>query len=79
MKDSGNRDNLLRAFRALSSGLKKNRTLLVCMSAMVVFMSTYLLILPALTLDEDEAVKHGIQTPERQIPEGLIRRGHSTG
>lgn len=43
----------------LGEYIKKRKTLLLSLSAMVVFVTTYMLILPALTLEEDEAVRQG--------------------
>ena len=39
--------------------IRKQRTLFVCICAMVVFVTTYLLILPAITLDKDTAKDQG--------------------
>ena len=38
---------------------KKNKSWLVALSAIVVFCTTYVLILPAITLEQDEAAKQG--------------------
>ena len=47
--------------------IRKNRPLLMTLSAAVVFITTYLLILPALTLDEQEAARQGgIDLPAQQ-------------
>jgi hypothetical protein len=35
------------------------RSLVITLSAIVVFVTTYLLILPAITLDKDEAIRRG--------------------
>ena len=35
------------------------RSLVITLSAIVVFVTTYLLILPAITLDKDEAIRQG--------------------
>ena len=38
---------------------KRFRTLVLLLSALVVFVTTYMLILPAITLDENEALEQG--------------------
>ena len=45
-----------RWFNATSNIIKKHRLTLLVLSAAVVFVATYLLILPAMTLDEDDIV-----------------------
>ena len=51
--------------------ISKYRTLIVTLSALVVFVTTYLLILPVLTLDEDEAeAQGGIDVPQAEQIEG---------
>ena len=49
----------LRFLDALNKKLKQHRLLLMSLSVAVVFVTTYLLILPALTLDEQEAAQQG--------------------
>ena len=49
----------LRCLDALNKKLKQHRLLLMSLSVAVVFVTTYLLILPALTLDEQEAAQQG--------------------
>ena len=48
-------DSLSHRLSSVFSGMKHYRTLLLTLSAIVVFVVSYLLILPALTLDQDEA------------------------
>ena len=56
-----------RWFNATSNIIKKHRLTLLVLSAAVVFVATYLLILPAMTLDEDEAARQGgIDLPLQQ-------------
>ena len=52
-------DRLQHAFGSAFSGIKKYRMLLLTLSAVVVFVVSYLLVLPALTLEKDEAAKQG--------------------
>ena len=39
--------------------MQKNRAILLSLAVVVVFVTTYILVLPALTLDEDEAREQG--------------------
>ena len=56
------------AIRVLADAIEKNRTLLLTLSAIVVFVVSYLLVLPALTLDEEEAASQGgIDVPAAEI------------
>ena len=48
-------DTLPNKISSVLSGMKRYRTLLLTLSAIVVFVVSYLLILPALTLDQNEA------------------------
>ena len=48
-------DKLPHKLSSVLSGMRRYRTLLLTLSAIVVFVVSYLLILPALTLDHDEA------------------------
>ena len=55
-----NRSSRLQHFLALVlSGIKRYRMLLLVLSAVVVFVVSYLLVLPALTLEKDEAAEQG--------------------
>ena len=51
--------NMTNAYKDIYEAINKNRTLLLTLSAIVVFVTTYLLILPAITLEKDEAAKQG--------------------
>ena len=44
---------------SLLTNIEKHKTLVVALSAVVVFVTTYMLILPALTLDKEEAANQG--------------------
>ena len=62
--------------------IMKNRPLLLILCATVVFVTTYLLILPAVTLEEQEAAKQGgIDVPSAELTfEGAgyaVRAGNS--
>ena len=48
-----------RCLDALMKNMKKYRLLLMTLSVAVVFVTTYLLILPALTLEQEEAARQG--------------------
>ena len=48
-----------RSLNTLIEILRRNRLLLLTLSAAVVFVISYLLILPALTLDQEEAAQQG--------------------
>ena len=57
--------HLVKILRELINIVKMHRPLVMSLSVVVVFVTTYLLILPALTLDRDEAAEQGgIGTPE---------------
>lgn len=52
--------------------IQKKKSYVTVLSCLVVFITTYLLILPAITLDQDEAAKQGgidIQTQQEQLEE----------
>ena len=44
-----------RIIRAIEPAMRRQRTLLLTLSIIVVFVTTYVLILPALTLDKEKA------------------------
>ena len=52
-------NNLQRCVDAFFGTLKKHRLLLLTLCAAVVFVTTYLLVLPAMTLDSQEAARQG--------------------
>lgn len=52
-------DRLQHVFGSVFSRIKRYRMLLLTLSAVVVFVVSYLLVLPALTLEKDEAAKQG--------------------
>ena len=54
-----NQNDASNAIRVLADVIGKNRTLLLTLTAIVVFVVSYLLVLPALTLDEEEAASQG--------------------
>jgi hypothetical protein len=54
-----NKNDASNTIRVLADVIGKNRTLLLTLTAIVVFVVSYLLVLPALTLDEEEAVSQG--------------------
>ena len=77
--------SIARAFNRIYKKAKARKTLLLVLSCFVVFITTYLLILPAITLEKDEAVKQGgidlpqqseqaedIQAAQEDNPEGTI-------
>ena len=49
----------MKTFSAISELIRKKRTILLVLCAAVVFVTTYLLVLPAMTLDEQEAADQG--------------------
>lgn len=62
------------AFKKITESLLKRRTYLTVLSCLVVFITTYLLILPAVTLEQDEAEKQGgidlpAQTQQAELTE----------
>ena len=55
-------------FATILKWTKKNKSWLVALSAIVVFCTTYVLILPAITLEQDEAAKQGgIDVPAAEM------------
>ena len=71
------RDTYRERLRVLIEAVRKYRTLVVTLSALVVFVTTYMLILPAFTLDEDEAAQQGgIDVP---FAENVIDEQNSDG
>ena len=57
---------------AIIGYVRKQKVILLVLSAMIVFITSYMLILPALTLDEEEAAKQGgidLQTEEPMAEE----------
>ena len=48
-----------RLTKAVYDKMKENRIALLAVAVLVVFVTTYLLVLPALTLDEEEAREQG--------------------
>ena len=68
-----NQNDASNAIRIVADVIGKNRTLLLTLSAIVVFVVSYLLILPAITLEEDEAASQGgidVPATEEQVTEG---------
>lgn len=59
MKQQRKDTNPQKARSSLQEFLYRKKIYLTILSCMVVFVTTYLLILPAVTLDKDEAVKQG--------------------
>jgi len=70
-KNSAGTDPNNTAFKLFES-IQKKKSYVTVLSCLVVFITTYLLILPAITLDQDEAAKQGginIQTQQEQLEE----------
>ena len=59
MKNSNRKTSAYSAFRIITECLRRSRTYITVLSCLVVFTVTYLLILPAVTLDQNEAEKQG--------------------
>lgn len=59
MLNTNRKTNAHSAFKKITESLLKRRTYLTVLSCLVVFITTYLLILPAVTLEQDEAEKQG--------------------
>ena len=59
MKNSNRKTSAYSAFRIITECLRRSRTYITVLSCLVVFIVTYLLILPAVTLDQNEAEKQG--------------------
>ena len=70
MNDSNRKTSAHFALIKLVEYLRKRRTYITVLSCFVVFITTYLLILPAVTLEQDEAAKQGgidVQTQKEQM------------
>ena len=62
------KSNLTNAYKTIYRAIHRNRKLLLSLSAIVVFITSYLLILPAITLEQDEAQQQGgIDVPAREM------------
>lgn len=65
---SGRDVNHTHKFSRIIKQAKARKTLVMVLSCFVVFVTTYLLILPAITLDQDEAAKQGgIDVPAQSV------------
>ena len=70
MKDSNRKTSAHSALITFVEYLRQRRMYITVLSCFVVFITTYLLILPAVTLDQDEAEKQGgidVQTQKEQL------------
>ncbi len=70
MNDSNRKTSAHFALIKLVEYLRKRRAYITVLSCFVVFITTYLLILPAVTLEQDEAAKQGgidVQTQKEQL------------
>ena len=60
--------NMTNAYKTIYRAIHRNRKLLLSLSAIVVFVTSYMLILPAITLEQDEAQQQGgIDVPAREM------------
>ena len=60
--------NMTNIYKTIYRAIHRNRKLLLSLSAIVVFVTSYMLILPAITLEQDEAQQQGgIDVPAREM------------
>ena len=74
-------NNHQRFVNAIFSSIKKHRPLLLTLCAAVVFVTTYLLVLPAMTLDSQEAARQGgidLPSVEKQATDVAEAEGEDT-